>query len=79
MELPEPSKLVVGTKQVLRALSEGKALKVYIAKDADEHIKNSLYEAMSGSDAKLELADGKKELGDACGIKVGSACAALVK
>ena len=36
----EPSRLVVGTKQTIRALSEKKVLELYIAEDADEFLKS---------------------------------------
>ncbi len=79
MDLPSTGKLMVGTKQVTRAISEDKALKIYIANDADEQIRTALINAVRQGEIPHEFVESKSELGRACGIKVGSACAAIVK
>ncbi len=79
MDLPSTGKLMVGTKQVMRAISERKALKIYIANDADEQIRETLLNAVRQGEIQFELVESKSELGRACGIKVASACAAIVR
>ena len=41
-ELKNASAKTVGTKQTLRAVSSGKAIKVYLAADVDEYISNKI-------------------------------------
>ena len=55
---------VVGAKQTRRALADGRAVRVFLAEDADPGV-----ERMSAT----------RELGQACGIAVGAAVAALVR
>jgi large subunit ribosomal protein L7A len=70
---------VVGTKQSIRAVKEGKALVAYIARDADRHIIQQL-ETLCDENAieKVEV-DTMEELGRACGIDVKAACAVILK
>ena len=59
---------VTGAKQVTRALKNAKALRVFMAQDLCEDL---------GVD--IEEVETMAQLGQACGIAVGSAVAALVE
>ena len=69
---------VVGAKQVKRALSDGRAKKVFLAGDADPRVTEPLAALAREKGTAVEEVPSMKELGAACGIAVGSAAAALV-
>ena len=69
---------VVGIKQVKRALREGRALEV-LADDADPALTEPLEAACREAGVKVTHTASMKELGRACAISVGAACAAFVR
>ncbi len=70
-------KRLVGTKQVLRALTDGRLTAVYIAEDADAALKKKIADACIDAGVTVRKAPSMLELGIACGINVGAACAAV--
>lgn len=70
---------VVGAKQTKRALTEGKALTVYLAEDADPRITEAVRDLSQACGVPVVDVPMMKELGRACGIAVGAAVAALVR
>ena len=69
---------VVGAKQTRRALRDGKAVRVFLAKDADPALTEPI-EAMSEElGVEVEWIPTMKELGSTYGIAVGSAVAAVL-
>lgn len=69
---------VVGAKQTRRALSEGKAAKVFVAVDADPALTEPLMAQAREKGVEVVNAATMKELGKACGIAVGAAVAAVI-
>jgi len=69
---------VVGAKQVKRALRDGRAKKVFVANDADPRVLKDLVQEAVRKGVRLEQVATMKELGEACGISVGSAVAAVL-
>lgn len=69
---------VVGSKQARRALRDGRAKKIYIARDADPRILQPLVQEAVRAGVRVAQADSMKLLGEACGIAVGAAIAAVV-
>lgn len=69
---------VTGSKQVKKAVTSGLARKVFIAGDAEPHIRDSIVGQCEQSRIEYEIVETMKLLGDACGIEVGSATAALL-
>lgn len=69
---------VTGSKQVKKAVNSGMARKVFIAGDAEPHILDSIVGQCRQSQIEYEIVETMKLLGDACGIEVGSATAALL-
>ena len=67
---------VVGVKQVRRALLNGRATRVYLARDADPKVTEPLADLCAQRGVPVEWVPSMKELGTACGIAVGSAAAA---
>lgn len=76
-ELSSPNK-VVGAKQVKRALNDGRVKKIFLAGNADPRVTQPLAQTAVNQRVAVELVPTMKELGEACGIAVGSAVAALV-
>ena len=69
---------VVGVKQVRRALANGQAKRLYLAKDADPQLTRPLERQAQEAGVEVVWADTMKALGRACGIAVGAAVAATV-
>jgi len=78
-ELRATKKRVVGMKQTIKAIKSGAADKVYMANDADDFIKQSVLDACIDKNIQIIYANSMKELGDACGIDIGTSTAAILK
>lgn len=76
-ELNTPQK-VVGAKQSKRALTDGRAKRLFLAADADPRVTEPLSRLAQEKGIAVETVSTMKELGAACGIAVGSAAAALI-
>ena len=70
---------VVGAKQTKRAVNDGRAVRVFLAEDADPRVTDPIKALCAEKSVPVEKAYAMKELGSACGIAVGSAVAAVVK
>lgn len=75
----QQEKIVIGTKQTLRAISRNEAEKVYISKDADVHVTKPIADACKTSGIEIVYFDNMRDLGMACGINVNAAAAAVLK
>lgn len=73
------SRKTVGTKQTQKFIESGQVLVVYIAKDAEERVTSPLLQMCKEKGIEVVYVDSMKELGNACGIKVGAATAAVLK
>lgn len=73
----EKTTLTVGLKKVRKALTEGRAKKVVIAKDCDTYLFESLTELCKSSGVEPEFAETMSELGRDCGIDVKASCACV--
>lgn len=78
-ELSDSKKKVIGTKQTLNVIVNGKAKKVYLAQDVDQHIIDKIIQVSKENNVLIETVESKLKLGRACGIDVAAACAALLK
>jgi large subunit ribosomal protein L7A len=76
--LNDPDKRAVGTKQVIRAVEGGQAACVFLANDADAHIRQKIIVACRAAGVPVEEVRGMQELGKACRIQVGAAAACLL-
>lgn len=75
----EKSRLQVGRKQVLRALAQQNAQRVYLAADCEAHIKAPVEEAAEKAGCPVLYVESMKELGKLCGIHVKASCAVIAK
>ena len=69
---------VVGAKQIRKALNAGKAKKVFLAKNADPALTEPLEAVCQRNSVECVWVRSMTELGNACGIEVGAAAAAVV-
>ena len=69
---------VVGVKQVRRALVNGRARRLYLARDADPQLTRPLAEQAQAQGVEAVWLSSMRELGRDCGIAVGAAVAATI-
>ena len=72
-------KMVVGSKQLRKALENGRAKFVYLAENADPAITEPLAAKCENNHVSYAWVRTMQELGSACGIEVGAAAAAAVE
>lgn len=77
-ELRSAANRAVGTKAVLRALTAGTAVRVYVAVDSDTFLYQKVVRAAEAAGVRLVKVETGKELGRVCGLKIGCAAAALL-
>ncbi|MGI6486269.1 MAG: 50S ribosomal protein L7Ae-like protein [Thermoanaerobacterales bacterium] len=77
-KLRETPKKTIGTKQTLKALEKGQVEVVFIALDAEERVVSGIRELCMEKGIEIVNVATMKELGEACGIQVGAASAAII-
>ena len=70
---------VVGLKQVLRGLDADRLSAVYLADDAEEHIRSRVSERCRMRNVPVIAAESMSVLGCAAGIDIGAAVAGVVR
>ena len=70
---------IVGTKQGKRARLNESVNTVFIAKDAENKVIKDVEQLCKKKSVDIIYVDTMKELGNACGIEVSAASAALLK
>lgn len=70
---------VIGTKQTLKAVKEGKAMVVVLAEDTEDSIKEKIVTACQEASVPIESYESKIALGQDSGIERGAAVIALLK
>ena len=78
--LPDMSKerIVVGVKQLRKALKSGRAQHVFLAENADPALTEPIEQMCLEKGVELTWVPSMADLGRACGIEVGAAAAATV-
>ena len=71
-------KVVVGTKQLKKALRDGRAECVFLAENADPAVTEPLEDLCSELHIQITWVRTMAELGRECGIEVGAAAAAVL-
>ena len=71
-------KLVVGAKQLRKAIQSGRAQRVFLAENADPAITESIVMMCEENSVPYTWVATMADLGRACGIEVGAAAAATV-
>ena len=70
--------LVVGAKQLKKAVKAGRAKYVFLAENADPAVTEPLAELCAANHIQITWVPSMAELGRVCGIEVGAAAAAVV-
>ena len=71
-------KVIVGTKQLKKAVEAGRARCVFLAENADPAVTAPVEELCVQRNIQITWVPSMAELGRACGIEVGAAAAAVV-
>jgi len=71
-------KVVVGAKQLKKAVKAGRARYVFLAENADPAVTEPLEELCTANHIQITWVPSMAELGRVCGIEVGAAAAAVV-
>lgn len=71
-------KVVVGTKQLRKALAAGKVFRVYLAENADPAMTEPLAALCQLNNVEFAWVRSMTDLGRVCGIEVGAAAAATL-
>ena len=78
-DLADPKRRVAGLKQVMRLSQQLGLEKVYIAKDADEDIVSRVRRLCDEHSIPCDMTYSMHQIGNACEIEVGCACAGVLK
>jgi large subunit ribosomal protein L7A len=71
-------RIIVGAKQLRKALQKGIVQRVFLAENADPAITDSLAEFCAQAGVNICWIATMADLGKACGIEVGAAAAAVI-
>ncbi|MEI5909187.1 50S ribosomal protein L7ae-like protein [Bacillus spongiae] len=77
-KVTQAKSVIVGTKQTVKAIKNGMANEVVIAKDADPRITAKVLEIATEMKVPILTVDSMKKLGRACGIEVGAVTVAII-
>ena len=72
-------KMVVGAKQIRKAICGGSALEVFLARNADPALTDPIRVLCDQKNIPYVWVRSRDELGRACGIEVAAAAAAAVR
>jgi large subunit ribosomal protein L7A len=70
---------VVGTKQTIKALENGEAIFVFIARDAEDKVTQPVLALCESCNIEPQYVESMAQLGKMCGIKVKAAVAAITE
>ena len=71
------SRIIIGTKQTLRAMKNRQVSQVYIARDADIKLTQQVRDLANELHIPLQYVDSLRKLGQACGIEVKTSAVAI--
>lgn len=75
----DQDRIKIGVKQSSKAITEGRALKVFVARNAEQHVTRHILELAEDVGVEVEFVDDMRLLGQACRIDVGAATAVITK
>ncbi|AIF42042.1 50S ribosomal protein L7ae-like protein [Virgibacillus sp. SK37] len=71
------SRIIIGTKQTLKAMNNGEISEVFIADDADHRLTQKVASLAKDLGIPCRYVDSMEKLGAACGIEVGASTVAI--
>ncbi|WP_102264852.1 50S ribosomal protein L7ae-like protein [Mesobacillus jeotgali] len=78
-KVAQAKKIIVGSKQTVKALKAGEVIELVIATDADMKVTANLLQTAREMNTAITYVDSMKKLGKACGIAVGASAVAITK
>jgi large subunit ribosomal protein L7A len=78
-KVSQAHKIIVGTKQSVKALKNNEVKEIIIAEDAEERITEKVIQTAVEKQVPLAKVSSMKKLGKACGIEVGAAAVAIIQ
>lgn len=75
----QAAKIVIGTKQAVKALKDGYSCELMIAKDAETKVTASVVKLAQEMNIPIIYVDSMKKLGKACGIEVGASTVVIIR
>jgi large subunit ribosomal protein L7A len=69
----------IGIKQSMKAISNGEAAALFVAKDSEQHVVRNILKLAEDKNVLVVYVDNMLALGKACNIDVGAATAVIVK
>lgn len=74
----QAKEIIVGTKQAVKAIKDGKVKCLVIANDADTKVTSKVLQVAKEFQIPISNVDSMKKLGKACGIEVGASTVAIL-
>lgn len=71
------SRIIIGSKQTIKAMKNNEASEVFIAEDAEQHITDSVITLAKELCIPYVIVDSKRKLGVACKIDVDASTVAI--
>ncbi|HWO94766.1 MAG TPA: 50S ribosomal protein L7ae-like protein [Bacillus sp. (in: firmicutes)] len=77
-KVSQAKEVIVGTKQTVKALKNGRVKEVFVAKDADLNVIQQVVQTATELQIPICYVDSMKKLGKACDIEVGASAVAII-
>lgn len=77
-KVSQAKEVIVGTKQTVKALKNGRVKEVFVAKDADLIVIQKVIQTATELQTPIYYVDSMKKLGKACDIEVGASAVAII-
>jgi large subunit ribosomal protein L7A len=78
-KVSQAQKIIVGTKQSVKALLNNEVREMIIAEDAEHRVIQKIIQTAEQQHIPLTKVSSMKKLGKACGIEVGAAAVAIIQ
>ncbi|WP_066072286.1 50S ribosomal protein L7ae-like protein [Neobacillus soli] len=75
----QAQRVIIGTKQTVKALREGKVQELIVAGDAEAKVTAKVVDVAKEFNVPILKVDSMKKLGKACGIEVGASTVAIIR
>ncbi|MCC3358876.1 50S ribosomal protein L7ae-like protein [Bacillus sp. REN16] len=77
-KVSQAKKIIIGTKQAVKAIQTEKVVEIVVAEDADRRVINKVLQLADEQQIPISKVDSMKKLGKACGIEVGASTVAII-
>ncbi|MEH7383194.1 50S ribosomal protein L7ae-like protein [Bacillus sp. JJ1533] len=74
----QAKKIIIGTKQAVKAIHSNMVTEIVVAEDADRRVINKVLQLAEEQQIPISKVDSMLKLGKACGIEVGASTVAII-